>query len=178
MLTDIVFTLTGPDRVGIVEEVTKSLLDLGGNVESGRMARLGGAFAIIMQVKLPPERLEGLDASLAHLTAEGYTVTATPTQPEPAEAHAGWRTYLVGVTGADHEGIVHAIAAGLSERGINIESVETSTTRAPLSGTPLFSMSAVVAVPPDLPEAEWQAELAEAAHLSGVDVTVSAADEE
>lgn len=173
MLTDIVFTLTGRDRVGIVEEVTKLFLELGGNVEASRMARLGGAFAIIMLASLPASSLAGLDDSLAHLTAEGYTVTVTPIAPAPAGAHAGWLAYRIEVHGADHEGIIHEIAAGLSASGINIESAETATARAPQSGTPLFSMVALVAVPPDLPDSVWQGKLKDAAHLSNVDITVS-----
>ncbi len=53
MRTDIVFTLTGTDRIGIVEEVTGVLLGLEGNVETSRMVRLGGEFALLMLVSLP-----------------------------------------------------------------------------------------------------------------------------
>ena len=45
-----VLTLTGPDRIGFVEKVTGLLLERGGNVETSRMARLGGEFAILMLV--------------------------------------------------------------------------------------------------------------------------------
>ena len=48
MRKNIVFTLTGSDKIGIVEEVTKVFLDHNGNVETSRMARLGGEFAILM----------------------------------------------------------------------------------------------------------------------------------
>ena len=53
MRKNIVFTLTGTDRTGLVEEITKLLLDLGGNVETSRMARLGGEFAVLMLVSIP-----------------------------------------------------------------------------------------------------------------------------
>lgn len=39
MPTNIVLILTGPDRVGLVEAMTKHLLDRGGNVETSRMTR-------------------------------------------------------------------------------------------------------------------------------------------
>ena len=74
--------------------------------------------------------------------------------------------------GADHEGIVHEVARYLSERGINIESMETGVTPAPLSGTPLFTMTALVAVPPDLGQ-EWQAALQQAGDQLNVEITVS-----
>ena len=42
MRTNIVFTLTGTDRIGLVNDLTELLLALDGNVEASRMARLGG----------------------------------------------------------------------------------------------------------------------------------------
>ena len=176
MRTGIVFTLTGPDRVGIVEEVTGVMLGLGGNVETSRMARLGGEFAILMLVSLPAARADGVDAAFEQLAADGYLVSVTTASRATAEAHRGWLRYQIEVHGADHEGIIHEIARGLSRQGINIESADTGTTRAPVSGTPLFSMSALVAVPPDLSETEWTKELREAGYQANVGITVSAVD--
>ena len=64
MRSDIVLTLTGTDRVGIVEEVTKVLLDLGANVETSRMARLGGEFAMLMLTSVSPNQASELEAAL------------------------------------------------------------------------------------------------------------------
>ena len=54
------------------------------------------------------------------------------------------------VLGADHMGIIHQIARYLSEQGINLETMTTEVVAAPMSGTPLFTMSAIVKVPPRL----------------------------
>lgn len=175
MRTTIVFTLTGPDRVGIVEEVTDLFLALDGNVETSRMARLGGEFAILMLVTLPAEQVGRLDETLQHLTEHGYRVTASETKPAPVEAAQGWISYRIQVSGADHEGIIHNIAAGLSRQGINIESMDTGTSRAPITGTQLFSMTALVAVPSNLAQTDWIAALKEAGDRSNVDVLVTPA---
>lgn len=172
MRTNIVFTLTGPDRIGIVESVTKMFLDHGGNVESSRMARLGGEFAILMLVSLPEERSVGLDRDLDLLVSQGYKVSSTPTKP--TETRPGWRTYRIVVEGADHEGIIHEVSLYLSKRGINIESMETGVEYAPVSATPLFTMSAIVAVPPDLSGRNWEAALKESGEVLNVDISVSA----
>ncbi|MDZ4063169.1 MAG: ACT domain-containing protein, partial [Coriobacteriia bacterium] len=142
MRTNIMFTLTGPDRVGIVEEVTGALLKLGANVETSRMARLGGEFAILMLVTLPETRQDEVQPALSYLSEQGYTITTRPTGEAIGHAPADRHTHKIEVVGADHEGIIHEIAQGLSQRGINIESMETGTTRAPVSGTPLFTMTA------------------------------------
>jgi len=176
MRTDIVFTLSGPDRVGIVEEVTGVLLGLGGNVDTGRMARLGGEFAIIMLVALPDERCPDVESAFEHLVRQGYRVTAARAKTAAAEEVQA-RPYRVEVEGADHEGIVHEISAGLAQRGINIESAETGTTVASVSGAPLFWMQALVAVPEDLDEDQWIPELIDAGDELNVDITVTRAAE-
>jgi glycine cleavage system transcriptional repressor len=43
-------TASGPDRPGIVSRLSKRVLELGGNVEESRMARLAGDFSILMLV--------------------------------------------------------------------------------------------------------------------------------
>jgi glycine cleavage system transcriptional repressor len=171
MRSDIVLTLTGPDRVGIVEEVTGILLGLGGNIETSRMARLGGEFAILMLLALPSERVAELEGAFAHLVEQGYKTTVDSTKPEIG-VHEGWLRYRILVTGADHEGIIHEVAHGLAGRGINIESAETGTTLAPVSGTPLFFMTAEVVVPPELAGKGWEGDLQKAAALANVDIEV------
>lgn len=183
MSSDVVLTVTGPDRVGIVEEVTQVLLDAHGNVGTSRMARLGGEFAILMLATLPGdaggggsarEAATALESAFAPLAAQGYRVSATPTACDSGPECAYWPAYRIEVVGADHEGIVNEIARGLSASGITIESMETGTTSAPTTGHTLFTMSAVVAVPPGLEESVWSAELSDAADASNVDVTVTA----
>ena len=174
MLSNFVLTLTGPDRIGIVEEVTHLLLDRGGNVETSRMARLGGEFAVLMLVSMPAERFGGLDESLGALKTKGYQVTTTPAAGTYDEAHAGWLPYRIEVRGADHEGIIHEVARYLSGRGISIESADSDNAPAPTSGIPLFSMTARVVVPPSLAETGWEAGLDEISGRLNLDIMVSA----
>ena len=174
MRTNIVFTLTGTDRIGIVEEITQLLLRLGGNVETSRMARLGGEFAILMLVSMPSEQLASLNKDIEGLTVQGYKVTTSQTVQTYAEAHPGWLAYQIEVQGADHEGIVHQVAHHLSQHGINIESMNTEITRAPISGTPLFTMTALVVAPPSLPGEGWKDALEDVGYHLNVGIKVSA----
>ena len=53
-----------------MDEVTGMLARArGGNVETSRMARLGGEFAILMLVSMPSKRFSGLDGELGGLAA-------------------------------------------------------------------------------------------------------------
>jgi glycine cleavage system regulatory protein len=51
--------------------------------------------------------------------------------------------------------------------------METGVDHAPVSGTPLFTMIAIVAVPPGLAAQEWEAALHEAGGALNVDIKVA-----
>lgn len=174
MRTDVVLTMTGNDRIGLVDQMTELLLGLDGNVETSRMARLGGEFAVLMLVSLPAEQVSGIEATFQPLTALGYKVTVSQTEPSGAKARAGWQMAQIEVEGADHEGIIHEIAHHLSQWGINIEAMDTGTQPAPISGTPLFTMSARVAVPPSLAAQDWEGPLDEVGRRLNVEIKVTA----
>ena len=178
MQKNFVLTLTGPDRIGIVDEVTGLVLERGGNVETSRMARLGGEFAVLMLVSMPAGQVSGLDEGLKNLADRGYKVTTTLAEWTYAEAHPGWLPYRIEVHGADHEGIIHEVAHYLSGRGISIETVDSETTPAPVSGSPLFAMTAQVVVPPGLAGQGWEAGLEEVGNRMNLEIRVSASQDQ
>lgn len=171
MPKNIVLTLTGRDKIGLVDHVTSLMVKRGGNVESSRMARLGGEFAMLMLVTVSDQELANLDQDLQRLRGEGYQVTLLQTE-DVARKYAGWLPYEIEVTGADHEGIIHDISHHLATQGINIESMDTNSTPAPMSGTPLFMMKGVVLVPPKLHFHDWSDALEEIGDKLNVSVKV------
>jgi glycine cleavage system transcriptional repressor len=173
MLTNFVLTLTGPDRIGIVDEVTGLLFRRGGNVENSRMARLGGEFAVLMLVSMPTEEFARLSEGLESLMTQGYKITTTEAGRPDAVSHPGWLPQRIEVQGADHEGIIHEVAHYLSELGITIESAESESTPAPTSGAPLFSMTARVLIPPALAESDWKAGLDAIGTRLNLDITAT-----
>ena len=168
-----VLTLTGSDRIGIVQHVTESILECGGDVQASRMARLGGEFAMLLLVSIPDSETDRLSANIENLSGEGFKVSVTETEWGVAARRKEWLPFKIEVRGANHEGIIHEIAEHLSGLGINIESVDTSVVPAPMSGTPLFTMDAIVVAPPDLPKHKWQDELEEAADRLNVELEIS-----
>jgi glycine cleavage system transcriptional repressor len=173
MRNNIVLTLTGPDQIGIVEKVTESVLECGGNVETSRMARLGGEFAVLMLVSLPDEQTCNMDQNLHTLLGPAYQVVMRETRDDQASKYSGWLPYKIEVRGADHQGIIHQVARHLAKQGINIESMDTGMLHAPMSGTPLFTMKAIVVVPPSLPYRDWRDELGDVAEDLNVDIDVA-----
>jgi glycine cleavage system transcriptional repressor len=171
MPKNIVLTLTGRNKVGIVDNVTSLIVKHGGNVESSRMARLGGEFAMLMLVSMSENELAGLDKDFVQLRGESYQVMLVPTEDD-SKKYAGWLPYEIEVTGADHEGIIHDVSHHLASQGINIESMDTSSTPAPMSGTPLFTLKGVVLVPPKLNFHTWSDALEEIGDRLNVSVRI------
>lgn len=171
MANNIVLTLTGKDKIGLVDQVTSLVVKRNGNVESSRMAHLGGEFAMLMLVKVPTADVSELDNDFQPMRREGYQITLVQTDDE-GRKFAGWLPYEIEVTGADHEGIIQQISHHLASQGINIESMDTSSTPAPMSGTPLFMMKGVVLVPPKISFNDWSDALEEVRDTLNVNVKV------
>ncbi len=149
MRKQLVLTASGRDRVGIVEEMTEIILRYEGNIESSRMVRLGGDFAMLMFVTAAEEKIEDLRRVLSEVHYSRYDIhTRLSEVSEPEEISAV--PCAITVLGADHMGIIHQVARYLAQQGINLETMTTEVVAAPMSGSPLFTMSAVVRVPPQL----------------------------
>jgi len=143
-MTDLVLTLIGPDRPGLVESVAARVAAHGGNWLESRMAQLAGRFAGILRVEVPPESLAALRAALEELEAQGLRVVA---QGGAAPSAEGVRVMELQAVGQDHPGIVRDISQVLSRHGVNIEELTTDRLSAPMAGGQLFSARARLHVP-------------------------------
>jgi glycine cleavage system transcriptional repressor len=73
----------------------------------------------------------------------------------------------------DHPGIVHKLSSELSRLGINIESMETKTYAAPVSGTPMFRLDAAVSVPAKTNVNDLRDRLSEIQREENIDIEFS-----
>jgi glycine cleavage system transcriptional repressor len=133
-----------------VEEFTKLILHYDGNIEASRMVRLGGDFAMLVFVSAPEDRVFELRKAIDDLHYTKFDVLTRLSEiDDEVEDPVELRCTII-VLGADHMGIINQVAQYLSEQGINLESMHTEVSAAPMSGTPLFTMSADVVIPPRL----------------------------
>ncbi len=172
MRKNLVMTITGNDRVGLVEEITKVVLDFGGNVDSSKMARLGGEFAMLMLVSVPATQFENLREGVRGLQDEGYKVVTRETERGASAKFSGWNSFEIQVNGADNEGLIHEITSHLAELGVSIETMDTGMEPAPMSGGMLFTMTAVILAPPHLDLDTLQDELEEVGDQLNIDTEV------
>jgi len=157
----VLITAVGLDRVGIVHDMTKEVIQVGGNVGSSQAAKLGNYFSFMMLVHVPPtpptsttttatdatttavsavetltknlQNIQDLSVIVANATA---TATSTSTSTTTTIGYKGRLT----LEGADNPGIVNKVTKILSNNGLNINTLETSDEVAPHGGTVLFRM--------------------------------------
>jgi glycine cleavage system transcriptional repressor len=149
-----VLTAIGNDRPGLVDEVTRYVLERGGNLEDSRMVNLHGQFAMMMLVTGSEDVMARLRDGLGTLKKASFV---------HAELHAaditGHRAtaaipYRLNTWAMDHPGLAQSVAHLLGEKGVNIESADTALRPAPYTNAPLFEMELVIAVPAATPVAE------------------------
>jgi glycine cleavage system regulatory protein len=174
-MSDLVLTLIGPDRPGLVEALAQPIAAHGGNWLESRMAHLAGQFAGILRVEVPDERAAALVDALRRLEERGLRVTVE-VGPRPAPPSAR-RILVVDLVGLDRPGIVREISHVLAERGVNIEELATDRSTAAMSGELLFRSRARVAVPPQVDPGELRARLEKVAADLMVQVSVAEPDE-
>lgn len=170
-MAELILTLIGPDRPGLVEAVAEPIAAHGGNWLESRMAHLGGQFAGILRVEVPDAKAAALEEALRKLEVRGLRVTVE-SEPRPSAAPAR-RIFLLDVVGLDRPGIVREISHVLAERGVNIEELVTDRTPAPMSAEQLFRSRARVNVPEGLDAAELRARLEKLAGDLMVEVTLA-----
>lgn len=148
MNKNLVITALGNDKPGIVNELSKAILDNGGNITESRMMALSGEFAMMLLVTGKQDCIADINSKLEGIgEALGLTVTAKETTLENSNQKR--LPYQVTVVSMDHPGIVHDISDFLSSRNLNIEEVETKTYPAAHTGTPMFSLDMIISVPAD-----------------------------
>lgn len=146
MTTSLVMTLLGPDRPGLVEAVSTTVAEHGGNWLESRMSRLSGQFAGILRIECPSARADSLAESLRALSTQGIAVQViaeSTVDPEP-RIEVG-----IDVVGNDQPGIVRRLAAAVAGAGGNVEELATTLESAPMAGHPLFHATGRVSLPSD-----------------------------
>lgn len=168
MTISLVVTVVGPDRPGIVNELSDAARRVDANWAASRMANLAGQFAGMVHFEVPDEKADALADALTALQSAGLRVTIA--RSKAGAAMPARRRVRLELVGHDRPGIVRDLSGSLARRGVSIEELDTQVASAAMSGEHLFKVKAVLAVPADLPNAELQRALEALANEMMVDV--------
>jgi glycine cleavage system transcriptional repressor len=170
-MNQIVITAVGPDRPGLVKALTGKLAEAGGNVADSRMVNLRGQFAVILLAQVPEAAVDRVCAAVQDAgKSVGLTVSiargSAAAPPRPGIPFK-LRAYAM-----DQPGIVHRITHLLDQHGVNIEELATRLEPGSYTGTPLFTMTLTMTVPPDVKVARLRSDLAALCDTLNCDVEI------
>lgn len=74
MMTALVLTVIGQDKPGLMDSLSQTLTNYGGNWLESRMASLAGSFAGILLIKVPEANADALINALQGLESQGLQV--------------------------------------------------------------------------------------------------------
>jgi glycine cleavage system regulatory protein len=144
-VAQLILTVIGPDRPGLVSALSERVAALGGNWLESRLAHLAGQFAGIVLVDVPDDAETALRNSLAELAAEKLRVTT-----ELAGRASPWaRRVHVKLVTQDRPGIIRDVATALAVHKANIEEMTTHVGSGPFSGETMFEATLQLKLPAD-----------------------------
>lgn len=168
--TSLVVTIIGPDRPGIVSQVSDCAQRFGANWAASRMARLAGEFAGMVHFDVPRDNADAFVAALQGLASNGLQVTVA--RSESGTRADGWRGFELELVGDDRVGIVSELTRMLAERGVSIETIHTEIVRHGATGKPTFKIGAHLLVPAALSIDALRSELGTLANTMMVDIAL------
>lgn len=146
--TYLVISAVGTDRSGLVNDLSRSILEHGCNIEDSRMTVLGGEFAAILLVEGKWNTLAKVENAIPELQ-RSLDLTIVCKRTGARAQGESKLPYAVDVIAMDHPGIVNNLAGFFAERRINIEDMATTTYAAAHTGTPMFAVHMTVGIPAD-----------------------------
>ncbi|MCG5516305.1 MAG: glycine cleavage system protein R [Pseudomonadota bacterium] len=144
--THLLISAMGEQQPGLLDHLTRAILDSGCSIQDSHMAVLGNAFTATLLVSGNWNTLSKLDGALVSLARQqGLDVHTRRTGPGQREGHS--LPYSVDVIALDQPGIVHQLVGFFSSRGVTIREMNSQAYTAAHSSTPMFTAHLSVEIP-------------------------------
>lgn len=156
MTTNLVLTVIGDDKPGLVEALSQAIANNSGNWLESSMSQLAGKFAGILRVSVADAEADKLIAALQSLSPDLNLLIERAAADGPGES---FLTVTLNLVANDRPGIIREISRALAGLSVNVEKLSTRCVSAPMSGETLFKAEALLQVPADLDLQRLQLEL-------------------
>jgi len=168
--TSLIVTLVGPDRHGIVSQLSERAQRYGANWAASRLTRLAGEFAGTVHLEVPHQNADALVTALQELSSSGLQVVVA--RSSGASVPTSLRAVELELVGDDRIGIVSTLTKILAERGVSIENLHTEILRSGISGKQTFKIGAHLLLPASLSIDALRQELGALAHEMTLDIAL------
>jgi len=171
-MNQLVITIVGKDRAGIVGDISAVVAEYEGNWLSSSMNNLAGQFAGIIEVAVQDDKREALATAIGNLSdLQVHSVvgdaSADLTDLPMAELE---------VVGIDHPGIVLRLTEVLKAKGVNLVQFASWCETAPNTGDNLFRAVAEFELPAAMDLEGLKESLEELAGDLAVDIELAIED--
>jgi glycine cleavage system regulatory protein len=166
--SSIVFTFLGADKPGLIEGLSNTVSQHGGNWLESRMSHLAGQFAGIIRVQVSQDSIKPLTDALLAMSSDDFTITVQ--RASEAKSQSPHRIASLSIVGNDRPGIVKEVSRALAEKQINIYKMETDVVSAAMTADPLFDAKAVIELPEGLDLSALTEQLDDISNNLGVDI--------
>jgi glycine cleavage system transcriptional repressor len=146
----VILTASGTDRPGIIDELSKYILERGGSIEDSRMVSLHGQVAMLLLVAAAAESVPRIRDDIGQLASASRLCTELHDIAEGSTDRNTFAHRLV-VTGPEQTGVVHRFSHLMRVLNINIDQFEIRGQPARDAQQREFSMEMILAVPRETP---------------------------
>jgi glycine cleavage system transcriptional repressor len=174
-MAQLIITAVGPDRPGIVGELTGHLHSAGANLLDSRMVNLRGQFAIVLLIEINEDaaaKVEREEASFGKQIGLTLSVTRQMTAPKRVEG----LSYRLKTYSSDQPGIVARLTNLLRNHGVNIEELSAWQESAAFAGTAIFMTEMRLTIPPQVALRALRSELETLCNELNCDVDLEPAE--
>lgn len=156
----VVISAVGTDRAGVVNDLSKVILDCGGNIEESRMTALGSEFAMLLLVSGNWAAIGKLEKALERL-AKDKPLSINIRKTDERSVDDQRMPYGIDIVSLDQPGIVFNLANFFSAQNIEIADLSTRRYAAAHTGSPMFAVQMAINVPASVPISQLRDEFLE-----------------
>jgi glycine cleavage system transcriptional repressor len=174
-MAQLIITAVGPDRPGIVGELTGHLHAGAANILDSRMVNLRGQFAIVLLIEIGEDAAARVERELpTHAKQIGLTLSVT--RQTAAPKHVDGLSYRLKTYSSDQPGIVARLTNLLRSHGVNIEELSAWQESAAFAGTAIFMTEMHLTVPQQVGLRKLRSELETLCNELNCDVDLEPAE--
>jgi glycine cleavage system transcriptional repressor len=174
-MPQLIITAVGPDRPGIVGELSGHLHSAGANLLDSRMVNLRGQFAIVLLIELPEDSAALMERDLPAFGKQiGLTLSVARQTTAPKNVEG--LSYRLKTYSSDQPGIVARLTNLLRSHNVNIEELSAWQESAAFAGTAIFMTEMRLTIPPQVALRTLRAELETLCNELNCDVDLEPAE--
>tara|TARA_Y100001978_G_scaffold203461_1_gene229515 strand:+ start:3313 stop:3822 length:510 start_codon:yes stop_codon:yes gene_type:complete len=132
----------GPDKIGLVSDLSRKITNTGSSINESRMIKLGDHFAIIISISSLLKRTE-IKKILSNQKLTFTIKDAVKKLKQPTNFVS--KKFIL--EGADNEGLVYELTTFFSMHKINIQNLNSNIIQAPITGINLFKIDGEIKIP-------------------------------